>query len=459
MCCNYWPQYGCIHFLFICLILASPKRTHLHRGIAMLGSRTIGAVAALPVLAGTLLATGSPAAGAESLPAHGGQIFVPDSSFEAPDDVGVRAHTNIRFFVPKDGMDHVGPPSHNRLTLDGHANGVPAAGYYYLETPASLACVYNLVSAPLAGCNPYATTVNPSGGSRAIAIVDAYDDPTAASDLAYFSSQFGLPAANLTVVYASGRKPPSNSGWQVEEALDLEWAHAMAPGAKLYLVEAASANLSDLLTAVGVASQLVAKAGGGEVSMSWGGSEFSGETAYDKSFTTPGVVYLASAGDSPGVSWPAASPNVIAVGGTALSRNPNTGNFQVELAWQQTGGGPSAYEARPSFQSAVSATGAQRGTPDVAAVADPTTGVWVYAGGQWYIVGGTSVAAPVWAGVINAAGRFAGSSAAELTAIYGNASGFTNVTDGDCGPNEGYLALGAWSFCTGHGSPNGGANK
>ncbi|HYM01332.1 MAG TPA: hypothetical protein VET85_00215, partial [Stellaceae bacterium] len=136
------------------------------------------------------------------------------------------------------------------------------------------------------------------------------------------------------------------------------------------------------------------------------------------------------------------------------------GNFQAELAWQQTGGGPSAYEARPAYQNAIAVTtGAHRGTPDISAVADPTTGVWVYQGGYWWIVGGTSVAAPVWAGVINAAGHFYASSAAQLTAMYANTAGFTNVTNGDCGPYEGYLALGAWSFCTGHGSPNGKANK
>ncbi len=150
----------------------------------------------------------------------------------------------------------------------------------------------------------------------------------------------------------------------------------------------------------------------------------------------------------------------MSVGGTALSRAPSTGNFQAELAWQQTGGGPSAFEARPAYQAGLAGTlGTKRGTPDVSAIADPTTGVWVFADGQWWIVGGTSVAAPVWAGIINASGHFYTSTAAELAAIYGNTAGFNNLTDGDCGPYEGYLALGPWSFCTGHGSPNGTANK
>jgi kumamolisin len=397
---------------------------------------------------------------AEPVPARGGQVIVPDSSIEDPARIGLDAHTTLQFFVPTGGLDRVAPPELHRNLLDGSPHNVPAPNYYFVETPASLGCVYNLVSAPVAGCNPYSTATNPTGGSHVIAIVDAYDDPTAAADLAFFSNQFGLPAASFQIVYASGKQPAANGGWQTEEALDVEWAHAMAPSAKIYLVEAASSSLGDLLTAVGVAGQLVSAAGGGEVSMSWGSSEFSGETSYDKSFTTPGVVYLASAGDSPGVIWPSASPNVVSVGGTALSRNPTTGNFQAELAWQQTGGGPSAYETRPGFQSSVTSTvGAQRGTPDVSAVADPTTGVWVYQGGHWYIVGGTSVAAPVWAGIVNLAGHFYGSSAAELAAIYGSSAGITTLTNGDCGPNEGYLALGAWSFCTGHGSPNGKTSK
>jgi kumamolisin len=406
-----------------------------------------------------LLAALSPAT-AQTLPPRGGQVVVPESSLVDAAESELHVHTNVRIFIPAGGMDQVAPPSHNRRTLGALPDGVPAPGYYFLETPASLGCVYNQVAAPVAGCNPYATTANPAGGSRAIAIVDAYDDPTAAADLAFFSSQFGLAAPNLTVVYAGGKKPAADSGWQVEAALDLEWAHAMAPGAHIYLVEAASNSLTDLLTAVTVASQLVAAVGGGEVSMSWGAGEFSSEAAYDKYFNMPGVVYLASAGDSAGVSWPAVSPNVVSVGGTAISRNPTTGLFQAELAWQQTGGGPSAYQPRPAYQSSVaSIVGARRGTPDISAVADPTTGVWVFAGGHWMIVGGTSVASPVWAGIINAAGHFYGSSAAELAAIYGNAAGFSNVGNGDCGPNEGYLALGPWSFCTGHGSPNGKANK
>lgn len=407
-----------------------------------------------------LLLALAPFASARDLPPRGGQVQVPNSSIEQQGDIGARAHTNIRVFVPSGGMDNIRPPTHNDVR-----NGVapeqapPYSGYYYLETPASLACVYKLVN-QVSGCNPYATTAVPYGGSRAIAIVDAYDEPTAATDLADFSLQFGLPPATLQVVYASGKKPSSNSGWALEEALDIEWAHAMAPNAKIYLVEAASSSFSSLFAAVTVASNLVAAAGGGEVSMSWGSSEFSSEGSYDTYFTKPNVVYVASAGNSAGVIYPSASPNVVSAGGTTLSRNPSSGNFQQELSWQQTGGGPSAYEGLPAYQHNLSSTlGTKRGTPDIATVADPTTGVWVYRGGSWYIVGGTSVAAPVIAGIINLAGSFQVSTAAELAAIYNNSSGFTNIVNGDCGPYEGYLAGEGWNLCTGNGSPNGMNNK
>jgi subtilase family serine protease len=334
--------------------------------------------------------------------------------------------------------------------------GPPFAGYFY-ETPASLACVYRLVS-PVSGCNPNTVTAPPTGGSNAIAIVDAYDYPTAMSDLAVFSSQFNLPtptSANFQVVFASGRQPMVNADWNVEEALDIEWAHAMAPNAKIYLVEAASSSYSALLTAVSVASQLVAAAGGGEVSMSWGGSEFSSETFYDFYFTQPNVVYFAAAGDSSGVIWPSASPYVVSVGGTSVSRNPTS--------WQSGGGGPSLYETRPSYQNAISAIlQNQRGTPDVAAVADPTSGVWVYSYPYWYIVGGTSLATPVWAGIVNAAGHFYNSSQSELAVAYTNLENpadFTDIVQGSCGPNQGYLAVAGWDFCTGLGSPVGFGGK
>jgi kumamolisin len=386
-----------------------------------------------------------------------GQVIKPESSIEAPADVGRRAHTNVEIFVPTTGIGSVTP--------DG--TSPPEPGVYF-QTPASLACLYGLSAGP-AGCNPYSTTNDAVAGARAIAIVDAYHDATAMGDLTVFSQQFGLPvptASTFQVIFASGNQPPINSGWNLEESLDIEWAHAMAPNATIYLVEAASNSNADLLTAVSMANQLLAHGSpaGGEVSMSWGGSEFSGETSLDSYFTQNGVVYFASAGDAPGVIWPSASPNVISTGGTSISRNPVSGNFQTELAWQLTGGGPSAYEPIPSYQSGIAGViGSSRGTPDVASVADPTTGLWVYCsvsscgyGSAWLIVGGTSAAAPVWAGIVNSEGRFAASSATELKQNYsnlGNSAWFTDIVNGSCGPYQGYFAAKGWDFCSGVGSP------
>ena len=416
----------------------------------------------LPLLSIAMTAAGTmlPVADGRADPV-GGQVWIPDTSIEHADHIGRTAHTNTKIFVLTGGMDNVHPPSGRE-----GPEIAPGPSYYY-ETPASLGCVYRLtsVSSTETGCNPTDTTLaNPAGGAKAIAIVDAFDYPTAFSDLQTFSAQFRLPApttANFQVVYATGTPPKADSGWGLEAALDIQWAHAMAPKATIYLVEAASNSYADLLTAVNVASNLVAQAGGGEVSMSWGGSEFSFERFYDGYFTKSGVVYVAAAGDSAGAIWPSTSPNVVSAGGTTNSRDAS-GNLQAQLAWSSTGGGPSKYESRPSYQSAISQiVGSKRGSPDVAAVADPHTGVWVYNipdCNGWCIVGGTSVAAPVWAGIINAAGRFAKSTQAELSTIYGNlgnAGDFTDIAQGSCGPSQGYLAGKGWDFCTGAGSAYG----
>lgn len=375
-----------------------------------------------------------------------GKVLVPDSSIEKPTDIGRFAHTNIQVFLP------------DELSRE-QTSGPPYAGYAY-ETPASLACVYGLVT-PITGCNPNQATRLPVGGARMIALVDAYDAPNAASDLAKFSLQFGLPPASLQVVYASGTKPAYNMGWEFEESLDVQWAHAMAPEAKIVLVEAASSSFTDLMAAEDVASKMVNAAGGGEVSNSWGGGEFSGETAYDSHFVKAGVVFLASAGDYPGTSWPGTSPNVVSAGGTTVRRNPSTGNFVAEATWDSASGGISTIEPRPSYQSNILSTvGSYRGVPDLSFDSNPISGVWVYDSnvGGWNIVGGTSVASPALAGILNLAGSFYTSSNAELTTIYGKlgvAADFTDIASGYCGPYAGYTAGTGWDFCTGVGSNKG----
>jgi subtilase family serine protease len=277
-----------------------------------------------------------------------------------------------------------------------------------------------------------------------------------------------LPAPNLTVVFASGTQPPENPwGWEIEEALDIQWAHAMAPNAKLYLVEARSSSLSDLFVAIDKASALVAAAGGGEVSMSWGSGEFSTEASYDTHFAQANVVYFASAGDSAGTEYPCVSSKVVCVGGTTIRRNPSNNNFLAETAWEDTGGGVSPYVAKPSYQSKITSI-TTRGVPDVALAADPNSGAWVRytpsdgsAGPAWYIVGGTSWASPSFAGIVNLAGKFSASSTVELTTIYGGmgSANFNDITAGWCGPSAGWSAVAGWDPCTGIGSNAGKLGK
>ena len=414
-----------------------------------------------------------------------GSLFIPASSLKQTPPAGVKfaANTNVEILVPAGITPNEAPPF---------------SGYGF-ETPASLACVYDLVTT-ISGCNPNSTVNVPTGGSGTIAIVDAFDNPEAAADLAWFSDQFGLPlkVSQFQVVWAN---PPGSScylgsvpvdfsgGWEVEESLDVQWAHAMAPGATIYLVEACSNYNTDLQMAVLVAANLVqcglteitttgvgtcptTSTGKGEISMSWGGGEFVGEngstscaTLDDSCFTAKNVVYFASSGDSPGVIWPGSSPNVVSSGGLSTRRNPTTFNFIQEAGWVDAGGGPSAIEARPSYQSGVSSiVGSARGTPDVSFNSDPNTGVYVYDtfpvdGFEyyptgWLIVGGTSAAAPSLAGIVNRAGAFAASSNAELTTMYTNkavTADFTDITSAFCGPYMGYTAVTGYDFCTGIG--------
>jgi len=381
---------------------------------------------ALVLVAIALLALAAPLASAQTRPA----VLVPDTSSERSEDVGLRAHTNhLILFSPR-------------------FVGTAPAG----ETPQSIRPVYNLPS---------------TGGSHVIAIVDAFDYPTAENDLNVFSSTFGLPSCTTAngcfqKVFASGRKPRTNCGWAQEAALDIEWAHAMAPNAKIILVEAASNSFANLFAAVDVASNLVVAGGGGEVSMSWGGSEFSTEANSDAHLTASGVVYFAASGDTGGVTiYPGVSPNVVSAGGTTINRNAS-GTFVSETGWSGSGGGPSTFEPRPSYQDGIAPiVGTQRGAPDFSFDANPNSGVSVYdttsCQGQsgWLVFGGTSVAAPSLAGIVNLAGHFSPSSLAELATIYanlGNAADFRDITSGTAGT---FSCNVGWDFVTGVGSNQG----
>ena len=183
-------------------------------------------------------------------PSHGAPTYWhPDSNRQKPKDVGVRAHTNVvGVLLP---VSNVRP---SQLTAGEGLTPqtAPFSGYYF-ETPSSLACVYGFVT-QTTGCNPTNATAVISGGTPlAIAIVDAYHNPNALTDLKTFAKQFGLPTpgSNVQVVSANGKTIPTDTtGWSLESSLDVEWAYAMSPNAKIYLVEAASDYTSDLLAAV-----------------------------------------------------------------------------------------------------------------------------------------------------------------------------------------------------------------
>lgn len=384
-----------------------------------------------------------------------GMIITPASSLPHPADAGGLAHTNFHIFVPR-GQTSIG------ATVP-HGNG---------ETPASLACVYGL--APhVPGCNPTTLKTVATGGSKAIGIVVAYDNPNAAADLAVYSAQFGLPPItpdNFEVVYATGEKPflQRSGEWELEAATDIEIAHALAPNAKIFLVEAPFITTPFMELAVQKAASLVQAAGGGQVSVSWGFNEFADESLHQDKFAAPGVVIFVSSGDSNGAQFPAVLPNVVGVGGTTIKRGVKA-NYIREFAWKDTGGGNSKFMPTPSYQSAISKfVKTQRGTPDVALYADP--GAWIYSSFPyqgvppgWLVIGGTSVAAPAAAAISNSTGHFNTSTEAELTEMYANmnnASEFADITQGRCNNDPKYsIARVGWDFCTGIGTLRGAAGN
>jgi subtilase family serine protease len=257
------------------------------------------------------------------------------------------------------------------------------------------------------------------GKRQIIGIVGAFDYPNAAADMKTFIKKFklkdmyGLPGRKpcnpvngphpcFQVLYAAGVQPAFDEVWALESALDVQWAHAIAPGADILLVEAASNGIADLFLAANVAS-VVADV----VSMSWGVPEFLGQSVLDVFFDVPGVTFVAASGDSGNafIAYPAASPLVVAAGGTRLLLDKKGKRMEPETAWSNSGGGISSVVPEPGYQLAypIPPTGGFRGAPDVAYNADPTTGFSVYSshgfGGQtgWLVLGGTSAAAPQWA--------------------------------------------------------------
>lgn len=361
---------------------------------------------------------------------------VPLTAQDATDILTVRSH----------------PPLHRIISPDASPDAGPTGIF-----PAKMKVAYGI------------NLISNAGAGQTIAIVDAFDDPTAEADLATFSTQFHLPACTTAngcfkLLYQTGAKPPADAtGWSNEVAIDTQWAHAIAPAAKIMLVESNSNSDADLFAAVDVA---VAH-GASIVSMSFAGGEASNETTMDSHFEASHVTFVASSGDAGhGVLYPAASPFVVAVGGTSLTINKTTGAYGSEKAWSGSGGGQSTFETEPGYQMGVQTSG-KRGVPDVSYDADPNTGVPAYNShscgncftgwGQW---GGTSIGAPQWAAlfaIANSQRKAAGK--AKLTQpnviLYPVAEGdyhdVTSGTNGSCGTL--CTAKTGYDFVTGIGSP------
>ncbi|MFI6931174.1 putative Ig domain-containing protein [Streptomyces sp. NPDC050287] len=321
-------------------------------------------------------------------------------------------------------------------------------------SPANLHSAYNL---PTTG-----------GSGLTVAVVDAFNDPNAESDLATYRSTYGLSACTkangcfkqVSQTGSTTSLPSDDTGWAGEEALDVDMVSAVCPNCTIILVEANSANDTDL----GIAENEAVSLGAKFVSNSWGGGESSSQTGEDTSyFKHPGVAITVSSGDSAyGAEYPATSQYVTAVGGTALTTASNSRGWS-ESVWKTsstegTGSGCSAYDAKPSWQTDTGCS--KRMEADVSAVADPATGVAVYdtyGGSGWAVYGGTSASAPIVAGVYALAGT-PGSSDYPAKYPYSHTSNLNDVTsgsNGSCSPSYFCTATTGYDGPTGWGTPNG----
>jgi subtilase family serine protease len=303
-----------------------------------------------------------------------------------------------------------------------------------------------------------------SGGVGTVAIIGAYDSKTIEKDLSVFSQQFNLPECSVKnkclEIHKMAKTIAADSGWNLEASMDVEWVHAIAPKAKILLVEAVSDSGSSLLDAVDYAKN---RADVVSVSMSWGGPEFSDEVSLENHFISKtGAQFFASSGDNgAGVSWPASSANVIAVGGSTLIFDSNK-NFTKELAWSGSGGGVSNYISEPDFQQQYDIPKAKnmRAVPDVSFNADPSSGVAVYdsAGFNkqkgWFVLGGTSAGAPAWAAIAALDHAVSAKKIYEDKASSNPDAYFRDITSGKNGTCTYYCtARKHYDYVTGIGSP------
>jgi subtilase family serine protease len=317
-------------------------------------------------------------------------------------------------------------------------------------SPTDLQAAYNLPSSS-------------GGAGQLVAVVDAFNDPTAESDLAVYRSQFGLPPCTTAngcfrkVNQTGGTSyPVQKVGWGQEISLDLDMVSAVCPHCHILLVEATNARSTNLATAVNMASSLGANA----ISNSYGTKDSRHTVREDGDYDHPGVAVTAASGDSGyGVNFPASSPFVTAVGGTTLSRSSDARGW-FETAWSGSGSGCSRYESKPAWQTDRGCAG--RTVVDVSAVGDPQTGVAVYdtdykrgSNHGWSVFGGTSVASPIVASVYALAGNEGGLAGASRT--YADTSALYDVVSGSTGNCGSYLcnARPGYDGPTGNGTPNG----
>jgi subtilase family serine protease len=311
----------------------------------------------------------------------------------------------------------------------------------------------------------YALPSTTAGSGQTVAIVDAFNDPHAAADLAVYRSQYGLPACTAASgcfkqVSQTGTStlPKTNAGWATEESLDMDMVSSVCPLCHIILVEATTASNTNL----GLAVDEAAKLGANAISNSYGGSDVSDAT-WGKYYDHPGIAVTASAGDSGyGVSYPASSTYVTGVGGTTLRTASNSRGW-TETAWNGTGSGCGAHNAKTSGQGTVTTSCTHKAVADVSAVANPSTGVAVYDSTAysgsvgWQVYGGTSVASPIIASVYALAGVSANDNPSQPYAHASSLFDVTSGSNGTCTTKVWCTAGTGWDGPTGLGTPDGDA--
>jgi hypothetical protein len=458
----------------------SPLVAMARRGLAVVLCASLGVLSALPAFADGPAIGSSPAAGGfvngywHHQGGHGESDVNVCSYAVGPGVAHCNAQVRNDFgssaLASAPSQPAVGPCSTSDNNVPSIVSGTGTGAY----DPCYLKSAYNVASAAAA---------HGGGAGQIVAIVDAYGDPNVTSDLAAYRSFFGLSACPTGTVShgsstctfqvvnefgSSSPLPPGNTGWGEEISLDVQMVSAICPNCQILLVEASTASIVDLGTAVNEAASM----GANVVSNSYGGSEYNGEqTDSNTYFNHPGVAVVVASGDSGyGTEFPAASPTVTAVGGTSLSQFSDAGTRSanaLETVWSGAGAGCSAYEPKPSWQTDLSCT--RRMVTDVSAVADPNTGVWVYdtygTGFTWAAFGGTSVATPIISSMYALAGNASGGSTVPASAAYANPGSLYHVTsgtDGSCAVAymcNAAASVNGYNGPTGLGTPGGSPNS